>query len=84
LRSGIYDVMTDGGGAILSFASRSRALGSSLGVKNLELFGADIQNDALRSILLRKGFEPGPPVRIDSFGFNKNVETLRRMKTLNK
>lgn len=84
LRAGIWDVVSDGSGAILSFANRSRALGSTLGVRQLELFGADLQNDALANILVRRGFTPGEPVLINSFGFNKYVPTLRRLEDLQK
>ncbi|WP_157654806.1 hypothetical protein [Burkholderia ubonensis] len=84
LRAGIWDVVSDGSGAILSFANRSRALGSTLGVRQLELFGADLQNDALANILVRRGFTPGEPVLINSFGFNKYVPTPRRLEDLQK
>ncbi|MNM49772.1 Filamentous hemagglutinin [compost metagenome] len=84
LHAGIYDIITDGSGSVLSFANRSRSLGNNLGVKNLELFGADIQNSQLQSLLIRRGFESGPPVRIDAFGFDKYVETLRKTEILRK
>ncbi len=84
LHAGVYDIISDGSGAVLSFANRSRSLGNSLGVKNLELFGADIQNAQLQSLLVRRGFEPGAPVRIDAFGFDKYVETLRKTEVLRK
>lgn len=84
LHAGVYDIISDGSGAVLSFANRSRSLGNSLGVKNLELFGADIQNAQLQSLLVRRGFEPGAPVRIDAFGFDKYVETLRKTEVIRK
>jgi hypothetical protein len=81
-KAGIYDIISDGQGGVLSFANRSRDLAQKLGVNKIELFSADIQNDALRSILVKRGFEPGKPVTIDAFGFNKEVETLRRSEGL--
>ncbi|MCW3640075.1 hypothetical protein [Burkholderia cenocepacia] len=84
LRAGIWDVVSDGSGAILSFANRSRSLATTLGVRQLELFGADLQNSALANILVRRGFTPGEPVLINSFGFNKYVPTLRRLEDLQK
>ncbi|WP_322026153.1 LysM peptidoglycan-binding domain-containing protein [Burkholderia sp. BCC1977] len=84
LRAGIWDVVSDGSGAILSFANRSRSLATTLGVRQLELFGADLQNNALANILVRRGFTRGEPVLINSFGFNKYVPTLRRLEDLQK
>jgi hypothetical protein len=60
------------------------SLANNLGVNNLELFGADIQNSQLRSLLVRSGFEPGAPVKIDGFGFDKYVDTLRKTEVLHK
>lgn len=70
LRAGIYDIVTDGSGALPSFLSRSKSLAGSLGVDNMEIFGADIQNERLASLLTRRGFSEGEPVLIDKFGFN--------------
>ena len=84
LHAGVYDIISDGSGAVLSFANRSRSLGNSLGVKNLERFGADIQNSQLQSLLPRRGFEHGAPVKIDAFGFDKYVGTLRKTEVLRK
>jgi hypothetical protein len=65
-----------------SFANRSRGLAELLGTDRLELFGAEIQNPRLQSLLLRRGFEPGPAIKIDAFGFTKEVPTLRRQEKL--
>ena len=82
LHAGIYDVVTDGSGALVSFANRSRSLAQSLRVDTLDLFGADIQNPRLADMLVRRGFSPGPEVTIDAFGFNKQVPTLRKTEVI--
>ena len=83
LRAGIYDLVSDGDtNALFSFVSRSRSLTNSLGVPKLELYGADIQNPRLVELLAKRGFEPGANVRIDTFGFEKDVPTLRKLYDL--
>ena len=82
LHAGIWDLVSDGSGAVASFSNRSRSLGNTLGVTNLELFGADLQNARLSDVLTRRGFTEGAPVFIDKYGFSKHVPTLRRMESL--
>lgn len=45
----------------------------------MEIFGADIQNHRLLAILLKREFTPGHPVKIDAFGFNKEIPTLTKI-----
>lgn len=83
LRAGIYDLVSDGdSNALFSFSSRIRSLANSLEIPKLELYGADIQNPRLAELLSKRGFEPGALVRINTFGFDKDVETLRKFYDL--
>jgi len=84
LIAGIYSAFTtDTTGALAKFSSDANSLGRALGVKEVELFGANIINERLESILVKRGFQPGPEISFEYYSNSVTADTLRKVINLN-
>jgi hypothetical protein len=84
LTAGIYSAFTtDTSGALAKFSSDAKSLGRALGVKEVEFFGANIINERLESILVKRGFQPGPEISFEYYSNSVTADTLRKVINLN-